>query len=57
MQISESHRQLLITMLEYEMANFLRPQLDRAHRNYSASEATRLEVVKGYFEDRIQKLK
>ena len=57
MQISESHRQLLVTMLEYEMANFLKPQLDKAHINYSSSEANRLEVVKGYFEDRIKKLK
>lgn len=57
MQISESHRQLLVTMLEYEMANFLKPRLDRAHRSYSTSEVTKLEVVREYFEDRIHRLK
>lgn len=57
MQISESHRQLLVTMLKYEMANFLEPQLNRAHLNYMASEAKRLETIKKYFEERIDTLK
>lgn len=57
MQISESHRQLLVTMLQYELANFLEPRLTRAHEGYMGVEAGRLETVKKYFRERIDSLK
>lgn len=52
-QISESHKQLLATMMDYEIMNFLDPALNRAAINYSDREYARLLVVKEYMQQRI----
>jgi len=52
-QISESHKQLLATMLDYEIMNFLDPAIARAQRNYSLKEEDRLVSVKKYMQERI----
>lgn len=52
-RISESHKQLLATMLDYEIMNFLDPAIDRARSNYSLKEEDRLVSVKKYMQERI----
>lgn len=52
-QISESHKQLLATMMDYEIMNFLDPAINRAQVNYSDREYARLLVVKEYLQQRI----
>lgn len=52
-QISESHKQLLATMMEYEILNFLDPAIDRARNSYSLKEEDRLVSVKKYMQERI----
>lgn len=52
-RISESHKQLLATMMDYEIMNFLDPAIDRAQINYSNREYDRLMVVKEYLQQRI----
>lgn len=55
-QISESHRQLLVTMLNYEIMNYLDPLIDRAHSNYMGREANKLEGIRDYMKQRIKDL-
>lgn len=53
MNISESHKQLLVTMLNYEIMNFVDPAIDRAKVNYSLKEEDRLITIRKYMQDRI----
>jgi len=53
LQISDSHKQLLATMMDYEILNFLDPAINRAQINYSDREYARLLVVKEYMQSRI----
>lgn len=52
-RISDSHKQLLATMLDYEIMNFLDPAIDRARSSYSLKEEDRLVSVKKYMQERI----
>ena len=52
-RISDSHKQLLATMLDYEIMNFLDPAIERPKSNYSLKEEHRLVSVKKYMEERI----
>lgn len=53
MQLSESHRQLLKTMLQYEIDNFLAIEMTTA----LFPRKCHLELVKQHLEERIQQLK
>lgn len=61
MQISESHKQLLVTMLNYEILNFLDPAIERAHsdasEDFTFRELDKLLTVKRYMQERISSLK
>jgi hypothetical protein len=58
MQISESHKQLLVTMLNYEIRNFLDPAIDEAHQrameDFTARELDKLLTVRRYMQERIE---
>ena len=61
MQISDSHRQLLVTMLNYEILNFLDPAIERANQDatedFTFRELDKLLTVKRYMQERIALLK
>lgn len=61
MQISDSHRQLLVTMLNYEILNFLDPAIEKAHHDamedFTVRELDKLLTVKRYMQERIDLLK
>lgn len=61
MQISESHKQLLVTMLNYEILNFLDPAIERANHDameeFTTRELDKLLTVKRYMQERIALLK
>lgn len=58
MHISDSHKQLLVTMLNYEIRNFLDPAIGRAYddaaENFTHRELDKLLTVKKYMEERIE---
>ncbi len=58
MQISDSHKQLLVTMLNYEIRNFLDPAIDKAYddalENFTPRELDKLLTVKRYMQERIE---
>jgi hypothetical protein len=58
MQISDSHKQLLVTMLNYEIRNFLDPAIDaaneRAMEDFTPRELDKLLTVKRYMQERIE---
>lgn len=61
--ISESHRQLLMTMLDYELKNHIEITLMKFDKQAEEEpfsnirEQDHYQQVKRYFEDRIQELK
>lgn len=53
-KLSESQKQLLRTMLFYELQNYVILELDRLKSE--GKDAVQLEIVRAYLENRIQEL-